>query len=281
MILTRSQYTCVFYQVISNKERIDFMGYTDNYERNVYGTMSFWLRNDYDHGRFFDREISHHELELAKANENMLQQLANVFTKVEKKKADIGGLIIEAKHVTKEFHSLLTYTMDRALHCNVIISTPTSLLDHMIREAEESLNVFAVLESGKELSPADANMHTSLIWLRQMSDHLGFIRHYLDTTNYQIHEELLASIQKFNNFLLQAEAMNTMLRHPRNEITPVQANFDKTLITNLKELEMDWLGLDDLIKKCALLTTAPPDLLEHIAREAHHAWRNLEGNVLR
>lgn len=257
------------------------MAYTDQYERDAYGTMSFWLRNDYDHGRFFDREISYHETELARANQDMLKKLANVFTKVETKRGDIGGLIIEAKHVTNEFHSLLTYTMDRALHCNVIISTPTSLLDHMIREAEESLNVFAVLESGKELLPADATMHTSVFWLRQMSDHLGFIRHYLDTTNYQMHEELLSKIQKFNNFLLQAQAMNTMIRHPRNEISPALDQFNKTLITNLKEIEMDWLGIDDLIKRCALTTTAPPDLLEHIAREAHHTWRNLEERIVR
>lgn len=257
------------------------MGYTDKYERDAYGIVSFWLRNDYDHGRFFDREISHHELELAKANENMLQQLAGVFTKVETKKGDLGKLLGEAKDVTKEFHSLLTYTMDRALHCNVIISTPTSLLDHMIREAEESMNVFKLLETGEKVSPAEATMHSNIFWLRQMSDHLGFVRHYLDTTNYQAHEELLAKITKANNLLLQVEALNTMMRHPRNEITPVLGHYNDIVTTNLKELEKDWLGLDDLIKQCALLTTAPPDLLEHIAREAHHGWKNIENAIIR
>ena len=48
------------------------------------------------------------------------------------------------------------------------------------------------------------------------------------------------------------------------------------IIKEAKSLEAFKLELDDLIKKCAIATTSPPDLLEHIAREAHHLWRNLE-----
>ena len=58
-----------------------FLAYTDNYERDVYGIIAFWVRNDYDHGRFFDREISHHELELARANQHMIQRLGGVLAK--------------------------------------------------------------------------------------------------------------------------------------------------------------------------------------------------------
>ena len=51
------------------------MAYTDNYERDEYGIIAFWLRNDYDHGRFLDREISHYETELARANLNNIERL--------------------------------------------------------------------------------------------------------------------------------------------------------------------------------------------------------------
>lgn len=37
------------------------------------------------------------------------------------------------------------------------------------------------------------------------------------------------------------------------------------------------MELDELIKQCAALTTSPPDLLEHIAREAHHFMEKLRG----
>ena len=69
------------------------MAYTDNYERDAYGIIAFWVRNDYDHGRFFDREISHHELELARANQHMIQRLGDVWQKAESKQGDIGSLI--------------------------------------------------------------------------------------------------------------------------------------------------------------------------------------------
>ena len=59
---------------------------------------------------------------------------------------------------THEFHSLLTYTLDKALRCEVIISTPQSLLDHMIREAEETVSVFKLLQTGKRVSPNGSNL---------------------------------------------------------------------------------------------------------------------------
>lgn len=186
------------------------MAYTDNYERDVYGIIAFWLRNDYDHGRFFDREISHHELELARANQHMIHRLGEVLRKADSKKVELGSLINEAHHVTREFHSLLTFTMDKALHCEVIISTPTSLLDHMVREAEESQRVFKLIQSGKKVSPADAAIHESTFWLRQMADHLNYIHHYLDGSNYELHDRVRKMMQKFERLLLQATALKTI-----------------------------------------------------------------------
>lgn len=256
------------------------MGYTDDYERDLYGIIAFWLQNDYDHGRFFDREISHYELELARANQHNIQRLEKIWKKAKSKQGDIGVLINEAQHATHEFHSLLTYTMDKALHCEVIISTPTSLLDHMVREAEESQRVFKLIERGGQVSPADATIHESTFWLRQMADHLGYISHYLDISNYELHDRVRKMTQKFERLFLQANALKTMIRKPRNEMLPSLASFKQMIIKEAKELEAFKLELDDLIKHCAAVTTSPPDLLEHIAREAHHLWRNLEDGII-
>ncbi|WP_019640731.1 DUF2935 domain-containing protein [Paenibacillus fonticola] len=257
------------------------MPYTDNYERDVYGILAFWLRNDYDHGRFLDREISHYELELARANQHMIQRLGEVWKKAESKNAEIGSLLHEAQHVTHEFHSLLTHTMDRSLNCNIIISTPVSLLDHMVREAEESQRVFQLIESGAQVSPADATIHENVFWLRQMADHLGYIRHYLDISNYDLNFKVTNMMQKFERLLMQATAHQTMFRRPRHDKSPILNAFNQTIIKEAKELEAFKLELDALIKECAAATTSPPDLLEHIAREAHHLWRNLEDDVVR
>lgn len=257
------------------------MAYTDNYERDAYGIIAFWVRNDYDHGRFFDREISHHELELARANQHMIQRLGGVWQKAESKQGDIGSLIQEAQQVTREFHSLLAYTMDKSLHCEVVISTPASLLDHMVREAEESMSVFKLIQSGKQVSIADATIHETVFWLRQMADHLGYITHYLDISNYDLHDRVRKMTQRFERLFLQANALKTMIRKPRNEMLPVLTTFKQTIIKEAKDLESFKLELDDLIKRCAAVTTSPPDLLEHIAREAHHLWRNLEDGVIR
>jgi hypothetical protein len=251
------------------------MGYTDNYERDTYGIIAFYLRNDYDHGRFFDREISHYETELARANLNNIQRLGKVWEKADKKQGDIGTLINEAQHATREFHSLLDYTMGKSLECDVIISTPVSLLDHMVREAEESQRIFKLVESGKKASPADAIIHESVFWLRQMADHLGYIHHYVDLSNYDLQHQVIQMKEKFERLLLQANAFQTMFRD-RSRVLPALDQFKKMLIPEVKDLEAFKLELDELVKKCAAVTTSPPDLLEHIAREAHHLWRNLE-----
>ena len=83
-------------------------------------------------------------------------------------------------------------------------------------------------------------------------------------------------MQKFERLLMQANALKTMIRRPRNEMLPILTHFKEMIIKEAKSLEAFKLELDELIKKCAIATTSPPDLLEHIAREAHHLWRNLE-----
>ena len=85
---------------------------------------------------------------------------------------------------------------------------------------------------------------------------------------------------KFERLLLQAQALKTMIRKPRNEMLPVLAQFNKMIIKEAKSLEAFKVELDDLIKQCAAVTTSPPDLLEHIAREAHHLWRNLGEGII-
>lgn len=257
------------------------MGYTDQYERDIYGLLDFWVRNSYDHSRFFDREISHHELELARANHHAMQRMGTVLAKIQPKTADVGNLIHEAQQAVHEYHSIVAYTMNKALHCEVIISTPTSLLDHMVREAEESQRIFKLLLSGGgQYSPADAAIHENVFWLRQMADHLRYISHYLDGSNYELHERVRKMTQKFERLLLQAHALTTMIRPPRNEMLPVLTQFNHMIIQEAKDLEAFKLEMDDLIKQCAVVTTSPPDLLEHIAREAHHLWRNLEAGVI-
>lgn len=256
------------------------MAYTDNYERDVYGIIDFWVRNNFEHGEFFDREISHHELELARANHEMVRRMGTIFEKTATKTGDIGTILDEAKSSTREFHDLLIYTMDKALHCEVIISTPVSLLDHMIREADEAQKVFKLIETGACITPAEATIHENVFWLRQMLDHLIFISHYVDASNYELHDQVRMKIKKFENLFLQANALKTIIRRPRNEISPVLNTFNQMIIKEAKALEAFKLELSELIKNCAAITTAPPDLLEHIAREAHHLWRNLEDQIV-
>lgn len=256
------------------------MPYTDNYERDTFGIIDFWVRNNFEHGEFFDREISHHELELARANHQMVQRMGSIFKQAESKQGDIVNLITEAKSSTHEFKDLLLHTMDKALRCEVIISTPVSLLDHMIREAEEAQQVFKLIETGAYITPAEAAIHENYFWLRQMLDHLIFISHYVDASNYELHDEVRAKTKKFENLFLQANALRTIIRKPRNEISPVLNTFNQMVIKEAKALEAFKLELSELIKACAAVTIAPPNLLEHIAREAHHLWRNLEEKVV-
>jgi hypothetical protein len=61
---------------------------------------------------------------------------------------------------------------------------------------------------------------------------------------------------------------------------PALNTFRQMIIREAKDLEAFKLELDTLIKQCAAITTAPPDLLEHLAREAHHLWRNLEEGII-
>ncbi len=256
------------------------MPYTDNYERNTFGIIAFWVQNQFEHGRFFDREISHHEVKLARENANAVSRLGNVLTKAQSKAGDIGNLIDEADRTTCEFRDLLMDILDKHLHAKLIISTPHVLIDHMIREAEEGILVLKLLRSGNNIPAAEVSIHENFFWLRIMSDHVGLIRHYSDPINYEFNEKVNGMIQTFNNLFLQANAFKSMTHKPRTEMYPALNNFNKQVIKHVKSLEKFKLELDILIKESAVLTTSPPDLLEHIAREAHHFYKNLEEHVI-
>ncbi|WP_053367880.1 DUF2935 domain-containing protein [Bacillus sp. FJAT-27245] len=256
------------------------MGYSDNYERDAYGIVSFWLRNNLDHGRFFDREISHYEIDLARTNQQFVQSMAGIWRRAEAKQGDLGTLINESQQAISEFKNFLLVGMDKNLRRTAIVSTPVALMDHMIREAEESQNVLNLIQTGGQVFVADAVIHESTFWLRQMADHLAFVQHYLDPTHYELQKRVRRMTQKFERLFLQANALRTIIRKPRTELLPVLNAFRQMVIVEAKDLEAFKLELDVLIKQCAVITTAPPDLLEHLAREAHHLWRNLEEGVV-
>lgn len=252
------------------------MLYADNYN----GGLIFWTETHYEHALLFDREISHHEMQLASKNQKMIQLLGDLAKKAKEQNVEYWALVKEVQQATQEWHSFLSYAMAKALRCELIISTPTALIDHMIREAEESIFVFSMIQSGQQVSPADAIIHESYFWLRQMSDHLIFISHYIDASNYELHDEVRKKTRKFDNLFLQANALRTMIPSPRMEVLPVLDNFNQMVITETKALEAFKLELYDVVKRCAAVTTAPPLLLVHIANEAHHLWKNLEEMVI-
>jgi hypothetical protein len=255
--------------------------YTDKYERDIYGIIDFWVRDHFDHGRFFDREISHHEQKLAQENQNAIQRLGVVLKKVKSKSQDVGNLLDEAYHESSNFLQLLTDTLDRHMRCQLVISTPHLLMVHMIREAEESLRVFNIIRSGNKVPAAEASIHENFFWLRVMSEHISFIRHYSDPMNYEFNEKIDRMLRTFNDLVLQATAFKSLVRKPRtDEMYPSLVSFNQHVIKSAKSLEKFKLELDDMIKQCAIITTSPPDLLEHIAREAHHFWRNLDELVI-
>ena len=92
--------------------------------------------------------------------------------------------------------------------------------------------------------------------------------------------EVTNMMQKFVRLLMQATALKIMVRKPRNEMLPAFEYFKQVIIKETKSLEAFKLELDDCIEKRAIVTTSPPDLLKHIASEAHHLWRNLEEGII-
>ena len=45
-----------------------------------------------------------------------------------------------------------------------------------------------------------------------MADHLGYIRHYSDVSNYEVNFQVTNMMQKFERLLMQATALKTMIR---------------------------------------------------------------------
>ena len=78
-----------------------------------------------------------------------------------------------------------------------------------------------------------------------MADHLGYIRHYSDISNYEVNFEVTNMMQKFVRPLMQANALKTMVRRPRNEMLPILAHFKQVIIIEAKSLEAFKLELDD------------------------------------
>ena len=77
------------------------MPYTDHYERDVYGIIAFWIRDHLEHGSFFDREISHYELEIARENQGAMGRFNSILAKADSKSVDVGNLLEASRRETR------------------------------------------------------------------------------------------------------------------------------------------------------------------------------------
>lgn len=58
--------------------------------------------------------------------------------RTESKRGDLGILINKSQEAISEFRNFLITGMNKALHCEGIVSTQVALMDHMVREMEKN-----------------------------------------------------------------------------------------------------------------------------------------------
>ena len=69
-----------------------------------------------------------------------------------------------------------------------------------------------------------------------MADHLGYILHYSDVSNYEINFQVTNMKEELERLFLQANALKTMVRMPRNEMLPVLTNFKQMVIKEAEKV---------------------------------------------
>lgn len=197
-------------------------------------------------------DLTMRELSLRSGNKNITNEIIN----------DIKNINNETLRVLNNYANYKNDVLNNVLSCKMYTSNYPSLIVHFINETQIYSNLLLKLENRSFMTRNDLH-EQELFWNNIMKEHAEFIRGLLDPSE----EKLILTADRY------ADDYNSILRNYANNPSYLtNASLKETVeFRNFKVVG------EEGILNCQIRSTIIPLLADHVAREANHFIRLLQG----
>ena len=239
--------------------------------------LEFWLPVFRDHTIFIHSSLGPDETALIRTAK---QFQAEAFAMIER----LGAISAEAEwrafaheviHFVRRLISFKQMLLDNLLACKITLHLPPSLLDHMVREAEEFLATITRLLQGTPLTGAALAINESELWIPDGSGHAALIRSNVDPQEEDVFESAHHWKTEFDKLTLALQELKTKLRSGVRWVPSLERLMELTA-TQFVLFRQYLVHLEEMISECRVLGDLKPLFMDHMAREATYFLQKLE-----
>lgn len=223
----------------------------------------FWLEIFQDHAVFLYVSLGSKEEAEQQRAQTLAESLGHIIGDLRDGALDVQNPII--KETVNELLDFKHLLLSKQINCKITLHLPPAITNHMINEIMEYFFIIYCKENAAHCSGTKFLIHQHAFWLMSLSEHAALIRSMLDLTEENLFKEASLFKNSFDSLITDA-LMLTKYQHysvfPHlQHLTPQAIKENAQFIRFLNYLESG-------LKKCDILSTATPFLMNHMARES-------------
>ena len=239
--------------------------------------LEFWLSVFRDHTIFIHSSLGPDETALIQtAKHFQAEALANIDRLGQlSSEAEWRAFAHEAIRFATRLISFKQTLLDNQLACKITLHLAPSLVDHMVREAEEFLGTITRLLQGRPLTGAALAIHESELWIPDGSGHAAAIRSNVDPQEEDVFASAHHWKNEFDKLTIALQEVKTKLRSGVRWVPTLERLMEMT--TTQFVLFRQYLEhLEEMLAECRVLGDLKPLFMDHMAREATYFLQKLE-----
>jgi hypothetical protein len=229
----------------------------------------FWTRILKEHALFIRLGLPADQVELRAEAQAFFDLFEELEARVNEVQSIDPGLLQDLIEAVNGIIAFKRRLLGLQVECKIAPCLYPLLVDHITREAVNFLNL---LKDGAPEDPLDAILAIEVFWLRQMKEHIEFVRGLLDPSERLLIVETDAFSATFSRLLEEARDLASMNFQAQPDSFNTVTRFTDTALENLTRLRDFKAAAHELALLCQLLSiVSTPLLLDHIRREADRA----------
>jgi len=253
---------------VSDK-RAESLDFSPERREGLLPDIRFWMRILKEHAFFIELGLPRDRPDLiAEA-----QFFRNLFQDLEDRLGSRGtvqpGFFQDLRNAVSGIIEFKRKIIRLLVQCEMMPMLMPLLMDHITREA---VHFLSILGAGRPVETGETQLARLLarevFWLRQMKEHVEFVRHLLDPSERELINQTEEFRTRFSRLLETARDLTSMAEaDPRTFNAAVR--FTEETMAATRQLRDFKAAAHQLLLLCRILSTVPtPLLVDHIRREA-------------
>lgn len=237
----------------------------------------FWLTVFRDHTFFILSSLAPNETELIQTAKGFHQEALARLESLDRLQTD-GEWRVFSLEMTEYAARLISFKqllLDNMLACKITLHLPPSLVDHMVREAEEYIQTITRMIQGTPLKGAALALHESELWIPDGSGHAALIRSNVDPQEEDVFESAHHWKSEFDKLNLALQELKTKLRSGVRWVPTLERLMELTA-TQFVLFRQYLEHLEEMVAECRVLGDLKPLFMDHMARETTYFLEKLE-----